>query len=103
MPEEWYYSLVYWDNEESICLQFNIIPLQFNELAPAGNQRLDARRKGLLWLAPEPLMRCRLDIVIYVEFAYPQGLFQWPKQMKIRRRQVWGIRREWQDLKLHVL
>ena len=47
-------------------------------------------------------MHRRLDIVIQVEFASPQGLFQWPKQMKIRRRHVWGIRRVWQDLKLHV-
>jgi hypothetical protein len=47
-------------------------------------------------------MHCRLDIVIQDEFASPQGLFQWPKQMKIRRRQVWGIRGVWQELKLHV-
>jgi hypothetical protein len=63
----------------------------------SGNQRLGARRKELLWLALEPLMYRRHNIVIQVEFASPQGLFQW-----IRRRQVWGTRRVWQELKLHV-
>jgi len=82
-----------------ILLLFNIVPFWFNALTPELDKRIDSAGEEIFRTGAQPLMYRRPNLNVVPELRSNQRIFQWTKDVKIRRRKVRWVRSLWDALK----